>query len=56
MDTDRVYVHEITKTPEEIKEERAKAEANAKQINSVFKTLLDDKRESKRESLKRKSP
>lgn len=49
MDTDRVYVHAIDKSPDEIREEQAKAEANALQINKLFLTILDPNSESVRE-------
>lgn len=40
MNTDNVYVHSITKTPEELRAERLAAEKNANLINRVFEGLI----------------
>ncbi len=43
MDTDKVYVHGIIKTPEEIAEEEKKAREIASQLNTVFEIVSSRK-------------
>ncbi len=46
MDTDRVYVHQIEKSPEEIRAEQAAQKENAKNINLVFENIIDSSNNS----------